>query len=136
MKPKKWEYLKDAPFKISEQCCYIMKKKPFKQFHKETGLFPYTGVMASDSRQRKVNYLKHGCNSFEGTIQSMPLGFWLEEDIWNYIEKYKLNYSSIYDKVFKDFGGEKNENNEVNNSNYTINVNPWFLTYNNTSSES
>ena len=29
----KWKFLLDAPFKISEQCCDELKKKPFKKFH-------------------------------------------------------------------------------------------------------
>lgn len=31
---EKWVPLKDAPFKISEQCCDVMKKAPFKQYEK------------------------------------------------------------------------------------------------------
>lgn len=104
MPPKKWMFLKNAPFKISEKCCDVMKKIPFRLYHKQTKRFPYTGVMASDSRQRKINYLKHGCNAFEGKIQSNPLGFWLEEDIWNYIKKLNINYSSIYDKGLERTG--------------------------------
>lgn len=32
---EKWVPLKDAPFKISEQCCDVMKKAPFKQYEEE-----------------------------------------------------------------------------------------------------
>lgn len=34
---KKWNYLIDAPFKISSKCCDIMKKKPFHDYMKKHG---------------------------------------------------------------------------------------------------
>jgi len=89
-----------APFSVSERCCNIMKKEPAKRYHKETGRFQITGVMASDSMTRKVNYLRYGCNSFEGKIQSQPLGFWREKDIWDYINEKNLPHSTIYDEPF------------------------------------
>lgn len=33
--PDKYSYLVDAPFLISEQCCDVMKKKPFHDFERE-----------------------------------------------------------------------------------------------------
>ena len=50
---KKWRYLIDAPFKVSEQCCDIMKKRPFKAYEKLSGRKPMTGVMACESNLRK-----------------------------------------------------------------------------------
>lgn len=32
---RKWRYLLTAPFEISEQCCNVMKKKPFRKFERE-----------------------------------------------------------------------------------------------------
>lgn len=32
---KKWKCLATAPFEISEQCCDVMKKRPFKKFERE-----------------------------------------------------------------------------------------------------
>ena len=34
----------------------------------------------------------------------MPLAFWTEKDIWDYIEKYNLPYSKIYDMGYKRTG--------------------------------
>ena len=96
--PEKWKYLIDAPFKISEQCCDVMKKQPFAIYEKESGRHPYLGVMACDSEQRQASYLQTGCNSFsKNKIQSKPLAFWLRTDIENYIKKFKLPYCKIYD---------------------------------------
>lgn len=96
--PNKWRFLIDAPFKISSECCNVMKKHPFKNYTEKTGLYPYVGTQASESRLREISYLQSGCNSFTGKIQSRPLSIWLEEDIWAYIKKYNLKYSTIYDK--------------------------------------
>jgi 3'-phosphoadenosine 5'-phosphosulfate sulfotransferase (PAPS reductase)/FAD synthetase len=96
---EKWKFLVDAPFKISEQCCDILKKKPFKKFEKETNLRGYIGTLASDSIIRERIYLRQGCTILEeGKEKCMPLSFWLEKDIWDYIHQKKVHYSSIYDK--------------------------------------
>jgi len=89
--PEKWKYLIKAPFKICDKCCAVMKKRPMKKYK------CYVGTMAQDSHLRKQQYLRKGCNSFEGKVQSMPLAFWLEEDIWNYIKQNNIPYSKIYD---------------------------------------
>jgi len=102
----KWKFLAKAPFKISEQCCDVLKKRPFYKFEKETGLKPYIGLMADNSRMRSRMYLMNNmCNVFKkGKERSMPLTYWLEEDIWNYIKQENLSYSEIYDKGVSNTG--------------------------------
>jgi 3'-phosphoadenosine 5'-phosphosulfate sulfotransferase (PAPS reductase)/FAD synthetase len=99
---KKWQYLIDAPFKISDKCCEVMKKRPFKIYEKN-GKLPFIGVMAEESLLRQQSYAKDGCNKPNGK-QSRPLMFWLGEDIWEYIRQEKLSYSKIYDKGFSRTG--------------------------------
>ncbi len=102
---KKWQYLITAPFKISDYCCDIMKKGPLDRYAKKTDRVPMIGSMASDSRMRKIAYLKVGCNAFNlKKAKSTPIGFWIEEDIWKYIKKYKLPYSHIYDMGYNRTG--------------------------------
>lgn len=102
---KKWLYLIDAPFKISAKCCDILKKKPATKFEKEMGLHPIIGNLASESAKRVQDYLKFGCNAFEAKRPiSRPLGFWTDEDIWNYIRQYKIPYSKIYDMGYDRTG--------------------------------
>ena len=85
----KWEFLLDAPFKISDQCCDELKKKPFKQYEKMTGKKPITGILADEGGVRQEAYLKTGCNNFKkGTCK--PLGFWTEQDILQYIKQNNL----------------------------------------------
>lgn len=100
---KKYKFLLDAPFKISDKCCLMMKKKPFKDFEKETDLKPLIGTMASEGGQRESAYKKTGCNSFSNG-KSMPLGFWTEEDIWEYLKLYNIPYSKIYDLGYRRTG--------------------------------
>ncbi|MGL5985105.1 MAG: phosphoadenosine phosphosulfate reductase family protein [Cetobacterium sp.] len=98
---EKWKHLASdsVGFKISSKCCDVLKKNPMKKYEKETGKRPIVGVMAQESMQRTNDYLKNGCNSFnkEGAI-SKPLGFWREEDIWEYIKQNKLEISECYTK--------------------------------------
>jgi len=102
---ERWKFLIDAPFDVSEKCCDYLKKKPFEKFHKQTGLFPIIGTMASESRLRLQKWLKHGCNSFESNmVASYPLSIWTEADVWAYIRKFNLRYSSIYDMGIRRTG--------------------------------
>ena len=102
---EKWKYLINAPFKISEKCCLIMKKHPAAEYTKKTGRFGYVGLMADDSRGRWIDYMKYGCNAFDKkTPQGRPLMFWKEKDIWNYIKSQNLPYSKIYNMGYKNTG--------------------------------
>lgn len=96
---KKWRYLLDAPFKISEQCCNVMKKAPLDAYARRTGRYPITGMMASDSQFRLSWYRKNGCNAFEiKNPKSMPMAIWTTDDVWAYIRQHNVEYCSVYDK--------------------------------------
>ena len=99
----KWEFLLDAPFKISDECCNEMKKKPFKKYEKETGKVPFIGTLAEESQQREAVYLKTGCNAFDSKKpKSTPLGFWTEQDILQYIFENNLTICSVYGDVVEE----------------------------------
>lgn len=95
---KKWQFMIDAPFKITNRCCDILKKEPVKRFEKQTGLKAIIGTMASESNLRKRQYVKDGgCNVFtKGKEQCKPLSIFTEEDIWALIEKFNIPICSIY----------------------------------------
>jgi 3'-phosphoadenosine 5'-phosphosulfate sulfotransferase (PAPS reductase)/FAD synthetase len=97
--PIKYHYLVNAPFKISERCCDVLKKEPLKRYSKESGRKAFIGLMADESRMRQGEYLKTGCNAYDaGCPASKPMMFWNEVDIWQYIKENNLDYSDIYDK--------------------------------------
>lgn len=98
--PKKWTFLIDAPFKISDKCCHYMKKEPLDRYAKQTQSAPYIGTLACESRRRELDYLKQGCNFYnKKSPHSTPLSFWLEQDILSYIKINNLPYSSIYGEL-------------------------------------
>ena len=102
---ERWKFLINAPFDVSEKCCYFLKKKPFDKFRKESGLYPIVGTMAGESRLRFQKWLKTGCNSFETKmVASYPLSIWTENDVWEYIRKFNLPYNPIYDMGVKRTG--------------------------------
>lgn len=95
----KYKYLLNAPFGISSLCCEELKKKPFCKYERATKKKSITGSMACESQLRQTNYLKTGCNAFASKRPiSNPLGFWTDKDIWEYIHKYNIPYSEIYNK--------------------------------------
>ncbi len=104
---QKWKFLIDAPFKVSNQCCDIMKKKPLKKYGKETGNKPIIATMAYESQQRKMAWLRNGCNSFDSkNAKSQPMSFWTEQDVLEYIIRYNLDYASVYGDIVSDKNGK------------------------------
>ncbi len=101
----KWRYLIDAPFKISEQCCNIMKKRPARRYEKATGRAPIFGTLAEESSQRIIQYMRFGCNVFNAVRpSSRPMMFWQKQDVQDYIQERNLDYSSIYDMGYERTG--------------------------------
>lgn len=95
-----YKFLLDAPFRISHKCCDVMKKKPAKKYEKETGRSPILATMAEESRLRLQKWLLHGCNAFDmKRPQSTPMAFWTENDVLEYIFKYKIDYAECYGDI-------------------------------------
>lgn len=97
----KWRKLaEEAPFRISDQCCKLMKKKPMKKFEKESGLHGIVGTMATEGKLRERAWLQHGCNAFDKPHgHSTPLAFWLEQDMLQYISAMKIPIASVYGDI-------------------------------------
>lgn len=73
---EKWKFLIDAPFDTSEECCYIMKKKPFAKYVRQTGRAPYIGITQDEGFRRQRKYNRTGCNVYDAEHpKSQPLGF-------------------------------------------------------------
>lgn len=102
---KKWRFLVDAPFEISDHCCAVMKKRPFLAYEKDSGRKSLLGLMADDSIGRQAKYFRNGCNAFKvRRPHSCPMFFWLEEDVWSYIHSRGLPYCSVYDQGNRNTG--------------------------------
>lgn len=98
---EKYANLIDAPFKISSQCCDVMKKRTAARYTKETGRVPILGNMAEESRLRYQHWVRHGCNAFSSNkAQSTPLSFWTEQDILQYLLEFNVPYcKEIYGEI-------------------------------------
>ena len=104
---EKWAYLIDAPFKISNQCCNVMKKTPAHKFNKESGLYPIIGTMACESVLRKKEWLRSGCNAFsKENPSSQPISFWTEQDVLKYLKEYNIPYPSVYGEILVNDKGK------------------------------
>lgn len=102
---EKWKFLVDTPYKYTDYCCEVLKKRPSHLYQKESGRFPIVGTMACESSLRKMQYQKNGCNILSGVRPiSKPLSIWKESDIWEYLKKYKIKYSPIYDMGYTRTG--------------------------------
>ena len=97
----KWKFMLDAPFEVANHCCAVMKKRPSKNYAKRTGRKPIIATMASESRLRYQQWIKNGCNSFDGNEpKSTPMSFWTEQDVLHYIKKFNVPYCSVYGDIY------------------------------------
>ena len=104
---KKYAYLVNAPCKISNKCCGIMKEKPLDKYRKQTGKKAIIGTMASESTRRKQAWMKVGCNAFDkSNPTSQPISFWTEQDVLSYIKEFEIPYAAIYGDIITDNKGD------------------------------
>lgn len=104
---QKWKPLLDLDFNISNKCCNIMKKKPVHDYCKATGKMPITAQTAEESRLRKQQWLKNGCNGFHMKRPiSNPMSFWTEQDILQYVKQNNLPIASVYGDIVYEGGYE------------------------------
>lgn len=104
---ERWAYLINAPFRISNQYCNIMKKTPAHKFNKESEMIPIIGTMACESVLRKKEWLRSGCNAFDNkNPSSKPLSFWTEQDILRYLKEFNIPYPSVYGEILQDSKGK------------------------------
>lgn len=105
---EKWRFLLDAPFRVSDECCDVMKKRPFHKYEKETGQKPIVATMADESMMRKNSWMKYGCNAFDRNVgpQSRPMSFWTEQDVLEYLVKYQIPYCPVYGNIVRCSDGQ------------------------------
>ena len=98
----------DAPFKISNNCCNVMKKAPANAYTKSTGMYPIIATMADESFLRKSTWIKQGCNAFDSKHpKSAPMSFWTEQDVLQYIKLKNLPIASVYGRIEADTQRER-----------------------------
>lgn len=93
----------DSDIKVSNKCCDILKKKPLKEYEKQTGRIPIMATMADEGGTREDGYIKTGCNAFENK-KSMPVGFWTRQDILQYIINNNIKIPCEYGVIVEKDG--------------------------------
>ena len=69
-------------FLVSDRCCYYLKEKPCDDYRRETGRWPYMGLMASEGGRREKALMLNGCNYIsKNTKRSAPFAPFLRDDI-------------------------------------------------------
>lgn len=89
-----------APFKVSAKCCYYLKEKPCDDYAKQSGNYPYMGLMASEGGRREKALKLHGCNYIsKGTKRSCPLGIFNRDDLLHLT----LDMEKYYQEHWQEF---------------------------------
>ncbi|MBO5130332.1 MAG: hypothetical protein J6B95_08325 [Oscillospiraceae bacterium] len=72
----------EADFLVSDKCCYYLKEMPCEIYRKESGRWPYMGLMASEGGRREKALAVNGCNYIsETTKRSCPFATFSRQDI-------------------------------------------------------
>lgn len=102
----KYGYLVDAPFKMSDNCCAVMKKKPAHKYAKENDSHAFLATMAEESRLRTKTWIQNGCNAFEAKYPiSTPMAFWTEQDVLRYVQLMNIPLAKIYGNIIETCRG-------------------------------
>ena len=104
----KWKPLvNNAPFKINDKCCEVMKKSLSTKYQTKSKTAPILATMASESKLRLTSWRRTGCNVTDGKHpKSAPMSFWTEQDVLQYILDYNIKIPSVYGEIVKDKRGK------------------------------
>ena len=102
--------------KISQACCDILKKEPSTKKQAELKVdVLFKGLMAAESRTRKTNFITRGY-LFQSSRDYLPpelpfyhcnpISIWTDEDIWEYIRRFNVPYSPLYEIAWTSPEGE------------------------------
>lgn len=114
-------FMADAPFDVSNKCCYVMKKYPLYKYNNETGRKAFIATMAYESKIRTAGWMKNGCNAFNGKYpSSKPMSFWTKQDVLCYIKENKLPICSVYGDIVVDYERMRQYENQMSLYDYGI----------------
>lgn len=99
--------------KTSNHCCAILKKEPSEKKQAELGIdVIMKGLMAEESHSRLLSFATRGYHFKSHRPHApefyhvSPLGIWTDADIWEYIHRYNVPYSPLYDIEYTNCKGE------------------------------
>ena len=94
--------------KFSQHCCKLLKKEPSERMQAQLGTdMIFKGLMASESHSRLTSFAVRGHifashrDHVDGAFYHVnPIGIWTDDDVWEYIRKFGLKYSPLYDVTY------------------------------------
>lgn len=93
-------------FPVSDKCCYYLKEKPCNDYAKESGRYPYMGLMASEGGRRQKALMLNGCNYISpGTKRSCPFAIFSRQDLLRLALELKVPVPEIYGEIVEDADG-------------------------------
>lgn len=93
-------------FLVSDKCCYYLKEKPCNDYAKESGRYPYMGLMASEGGRRQKALMLNGCNYISpGTKRSCPFAIFSRQDLLRLALDLKVPVPEIYGCIVEDVDG-------------------------------
>lgn len=81
--------------RVSPKCCTYLKKKPARNYEKESGLKPILGIRGGESIGRKSKYT--ACLNKKGTFT--PLWDMTDDMLEEYIKRYNIEVPKVYKYV-------------------------------------
>ena len=92
-----------APFKISDKCCYWLKKSPINSFMNTTQYkYSFTGITVEESVHRMNSILKNG---FINKNRCSPIAHWTVNDVLKFIHENNLPLPHCYGEIEIDDDG-------------------------------
>lgn len=87
--------------KRTPKCCYYLKEKPAMDFLKQNKIdLEFVGLQASESMVRRLSFFREG-EAFDskkyGCRVVRPLMIWLDEDLWEYHDRFAIPKNPIYE---------------------------------------
>ena len=98
---------KEAPFKVSDRCCYYLKERPCDIWAKEHQSAPYLGLMASEGGRRQKALMINGCNYYsKGATRSAPFAIFDRQDLLQLALDLNVPVPAIYGEIVRDKEGQ------------------------------
>jgi len=95
-----------APFRVSNRCCYYMKEKPCGDWARKQNSVPYLGLMASEGGQREKALIVHGCNYYgKTTTRSCPFAIFTRQDLLRLALELRVPVPNVYGTIETDENG-------------------------------
>lgn len=102
--------------KYSQHCCKLLKKEPSERLQAELDCdVIIKGLMAAESHTRMLSISTRGHifasrrpHIKDGYFYHVsPIAMWTDDDVWEYIHRYDVEYSPLYDITYINKKGEE-----------------------------